>query len=176
MDASICTDCFQLVTADTLPCRKVAATCPSDKLGIGQFTSENVMKLRARLIASTVAVVLCSHIGTANELTVSKLSITPIELDGGSQVKFTGTIATVCADTSTRPHLAHSRASTRPRMVNVLLCLRPHRLATPKGGCGCSSGPSREQNHPRRLFCPRASARKSPAVSAAPWAPELSLH
>jgi len=81
------------------------------------------MKLRARLIASTVALVLCSHIGTANELTVSKLSITPIELDGGSQVKFTGTIATVCADTSADGGCSSTTITVDPTAPGPFACL-----------------------------------------------------
>ena len=58
------------------------------------------MNLNARFTVSALAIALCAHTGTANQLTVSKLNITPNELDGGSQVKFTGSIATVCTDTS----------------------------------------------------------------------------
>jgi hypothetical protein len=98
--SSHCTDYFQMVTADTLPCWRVAATCLRDKLGIGQLTPENVMNLNARLTVSALAIALCAHFGAANELTVSSLKVTADELDGGSQVRFTGTIATVCTDTS----------------------------------------------------------------------------
>ena len=89
-----------MVMADTLPCLKVAATCHRDKPGAGQLTSETAMTLRARLTASALAIALCAHVGAASELTVSNLKITTNELDGGSQVKFTGTIASVCTDTS----------------------------------------------------------------------------
>ena len=58
------------------------------------------MTLRARLTASALAIALCAHIGAASEFTVSSLKVSADELDGGSQVKFTGTIATACADTS----------------------------------------------------------------------------
>jgi hypothetical protein len=61
------------------------------------------MTLRARLTASALAVALCSHIGMANEFTISKIAVTPSDVDGSSQVKFSGVVSPVspvCADTS----------------------------------------------------------------------------
>jgi hypothetical protein len=112
-----------MVTADTLPCLRVAATCFHDKLGIGQLTPENVMNLNARLTVSALAIALCAHTGTANQLTVSKLNITPNELDGGSQVKFTGSIATVCTDTSGDGACSSTTIFVDPNAPGPFACL-----------------------------------------------------
>jgi hypothetical protein len=78
----------------------VAATCHRDKPDFRQLTSENAMTLRARLTASALAVALCSHIGMASQFTVSNIAVTPSDVDGSSQVKFSGVVSPVCADTS----------------------------------------------------------------------------
>lgn len=112
-----------MVTADTLPCLRVAATCLRNKLGIGQLTPENVMKLNARLTVSALAIALCSHIGTANELMVSKLSISSSDIDGGAQVKFTGSIATVCTDTSGDGGCSSTTIVVDPNAPGPFACL-----------------------------------------------------
>ena len=112
-----------MVTVDTLPCLRVAATCFRDKLGIGLLIPENVMNLNARLTVSALAFALCSHIGTANELTVSTLKITPGDLDGGAQVKLTGSLATVCTDTSGDGACSSTTIVVDPNAPGPFACL-----------------------------------------------------
>lgn len=80
------------------------------------------MTLRARLTASALAIALCAHIGAANELTISSLKVTSSDLDGGSQVRFTGTVATVCTDTSGDSACA-SGIAVDPSAPNPFNCL-----------------------------------------------------
>jgi ABC-type amino acid transport substrate-binding protein len=116
-------DYFQMVTVDTLPCPRVAATCFRNRLGIAQLTPENVMNLSARLAVSALAVALCAHTGAAAELTVSNLNVTPGDIDGGAQVKFTGSISAVCTDTSADGGCSSTTIGVDPSSPSPFACL-----------------------------------------------------
>ena len=81
------------------------------------------MNLNARLTASAFAIALGAHTGAANQLTVSNLSVAPSELDGGSQVRFTGSIATVCADTSGDGACSSTTIAVDPSAPGPFACM-----------------------------------------------------